>query len=82
MCVLGVLFAILVAIHPPVPKHHRPKPMAAERSLTDAEVEEKWNAQVDAAERGLATAKQGASDAWDAAKSKLKRMWIEGQKQK
>jgi hypothetical protein len=66
-------------VDPPPPAPPAPR---AERKLTDAEVESKWNEQMDAAQRELEVAQQivmqKAGEVWEAAMQKLKRMWVEG----
>lgn len=76
IAVIGVMGAVADAIKPDQPAP--PKPMAA-RKLTDAEVQAKWDAQMNELSRGTGSLSRQATDAWDAAKRKLKRAWIEGQ---
>ena len=52
---------------PTTPQIVERKPQAVERSLTDAEMEAKWNEHVEAAKRGVDMATREAADAWDAA---------------
>ena len=76
---VGILGAAFVGPGESTPKPPKPPKPQAERTLTDAEVEAKWNEQLDAAKRGVNEAARGVGDAWEAAKRKAKRTWIEGQ---
>ena len=60
---------------------NRERGSEVKRQLTDSEVEAKWNEQVEAAKLRIDEAQRSAADAWENARNKLKRMWIEGQEQ-